>query len=203
MNRILSVMGLCLATVLLLTGCDDFYDQEKAVGEVKTYYEKNKDTILMVLPNLSSLGEKGCSYIIRADRESPPQTDTKYLAGWDREKEPISEEWLDLIMQDGQIVSIYFEPQNIIRFNMKNMGLVTDGLSYGLAYIPDDQPVWLDFYEEYMNVPLLKEGNGWKPDWTALESVAGKTIMDDEKSIYDLYIERIDNCFYYYAIYYN
>ena len=91
---------------------------------------------------------------------------------------------------------------DIIVFDVDGLGLAPSSITMGFYFSPEDQPAWIDSEQlrpyglktgQYMNYPMLQEGNGWVPD---------KSVLDaEEDSIletYVLYTERICENFFYF-----
>lgn len=93
---------------------------------------------------------------------------------------------------------------DIVAFYVGGFGNVTSDISLGFYYSPDDNPKWIDSEQlrpygrktgEYMNYPMLPDGDGWIPD-KAL--ITPDNDPDDLLRSYVLYTERICKNFFYY-----
>lgn len=121
-------------------------------------------------------------------------------------KELISDPDIVSYFSENELVTDISHPVNsdVITFYVGGFGNVTSDISLGFYYSPDDNPKWIDSEQlrpygrktgEYMNYPMLPDGDGWIPD-KAL--ITPDNDPDDLLCSYVLYTERICENFFYY-----
>ena len=125
---------------------------------------------------------------------------------WPYSKEIIPEiEIVDYFSENEFIGEIsYPVNSDVVVFYVGGMGIVTSDIEMGFYYSPDDNPKWINSEQlrpfgvktgQYMNFPLIPEGDGWVPDRDLI------TTDNDPESLlsgYSLYTERICENFFYY-----